>query len=74
VNARGDAAVVRVGSVVTIQGHGDVTIVASPRDQGPRRLATRTPLARALLGRRAGDRVEVVTDAGTARFTIAGIR
>jgi transcription elongation GreA/GreB family factor len=52
----------------------DVTIVGSSADQGLYRLSTRTPLGGALLGRRAGDRVAVVTQAGTTRFTIVAVR
>ena len=47
-----------IGSVVTIRGQ----------------LTTRTPLGRALLGRRSGEEVSIHTEAGTAKFTIVGIK
>ncbi len=49
-----------------------VTITA-PGDMGLNQLTTRTPLARALLGRRAGDVVEVPVDAGTSRFEVLAV-
>jgi transcription elongation factor GreA len=73
-----DGGVVRVGSVVTIRSQGeteqDITIVDSATGTGLWQLTTRTPLGRALFGRRAGDVVGVTTDAGTVKFTIVRVR
>jgi hypothetical protein len=49
-----------------------VTIVA-PGDMGLYRLGTHTPLARALLGHRVGDLVDVQAAAGTSRFEILAV-
>ncbi len=49
-----------------------VTIVA-PADAGLYRLSTRTPLGRALLGRRVGDVVEVQVAAGQAGFEVLSV-
>lgn len=68
------APVVRHGSLIHIRGkHGgeaEITLALSNADSGLYRLPPRSPLARALIGRRAGDEVYVHTDAGTAKFTI----
>ena len=72
------AVAVGVGSVVRLRGHGqleqDVTVVDRATGEGLWQLTTRTPLGRALLGRHAGEEVSVITDAGTAKFTIVEIR
>jgi hypothetical protein len=49
-----------------------VTIVA-PGDSGLYRLTPRTPLARALLGHRAGDVVSVSVEARTVEFEVVGV-
>ena len=71
----GSIIVVRVGTTVRIRGHegveDDVTLVESAAERG---LYQRTPLGKALLGHREDDEVSVVTDAGTAKFTIVRIR
>ena len=71
-------AAVHVGSIVTVRGHGeteqDLTIVDEATGNGLWQLTTRTPLGRALLGRQTGEEVSVVTDAGTARFTVVRIK
>jgi transcription elongation factor GreA len=73
-----DGDVVRVGSVVTIRGQSeteqDITIVDCATGTGIWQLTTRTPLGRALVGRRAGDEVRVTTDAGTVKFAIVRVR
>jgi transcription elongation GreA/GreB family factor len=72
--ASDDRLIVRVGARVRLRGHegveDEVTLVGSAEEHG---LHLRTPLGRALLGRREGDEVEVVTDAGTAKFTIVRV-
>jgi transcription elongation GreA/GreB family factor len=69
---------VRVGSVVTIRGQSDIdqdmTIVDTATGHGLWQLTTRTPLGRALLGRRAGEEVTVVTDAGSVKFRVVNVR
>jgi transcription elongation GreA/GreB family factor len=68
--------VVAVGSRVRIRGAGvgeqEIAIVEAD-DEGLYRLSTRTPLARALIGRRQGDEVKVETDAGIATFLIVTV-
>jgi hypothetical protein len=81
--------VVAVGSRVRIRGvraadpcslphaaHNDidsVVTITAPGDMGIDRLTTRTPLARALLGRQAGDTVAVRIGAGTAHFDVLAV-
>jgi transcription elongation GreA/GreB family factor len=68
---------VRVGSRVRIRdgngGEQDIRIVGSDREMGLYSLSPRTPLARALLGGRAGDEIKVHVDAGTATFIIVAV-
>ncbi len=47
-----------------------VVTIVEPGDAGLYRLSTRTPLGRALLGRRVGDVVEVQVAAGLAGFEV----
>ena len=69
--------VVRVKSVVMIRSQEDagksVTIVEGPSDQGLYQLTARPPLGSALLGWRAGEEVEVITEAGVARFKVLSV-
>jgi transcription elongation GreA/GreB family factor len=75
--AEGADQVVRVGSVVRIRGQRsgahDVMIVDHAEHQSLYHLSTRTPLGRALLGRRRGDSVPVTTGAGTVTFVIVDV-
>ena len=82
-HARGDGTrrletgAVGVGSRVRIRGargvEEEVTIVADEDGMGLYRLSPRTPLGRALLGRRAGDAVTVQTDAGGITFQVVRV-
>jgi transcription elongation GreA/GreB family factor len=73
--------VVAMGSRVRIRGvasgpggvPGPEDIVTIAEDLGDHRLSPRTPLGRALIGRRAGDVVVVQVDAGVARFAILAV-
>ncbi len=69
--------VAQVGSRVTISGAKDseveMTIVGSHQDGGLHRLSTRSPLAKALIGHRAGDEVKVHTQAGAVSFTVVQV-
>jgi transcription elongation GreA/GreB family factor len=51
----------------------EVTIVGSDADAGLLRLTPRAPLARALLGRRVGDVVEVRLEQVSARFEVTAV-
>jgi transcription elongation GreA/GreB family factor len=51
----------------------EITIVGSDADVGLHRLSRRSPLARALLGHRAGDVVEVRLEQATARFEVMAV-
>ena len=68
---------VRVGSLVRIRdvrgGEEDIRIVGRDDEMGLGALPVRTPLARALLGHRAGDEVKVHVDAGSATFTVTAV-
>lgn len=68
--------IVAIGSRVRIRGAGvdeqEIAIVEAD-EEGLYRLSTRTPLGRALIGRRRGDEVRVDTDAGTATFVIVRV-
>lgn len=71
-----DSAIVMIGSRVTVEGASGtvtVTIVASRRDVGLNRLLASSPLAKALLGRRAGDEVQVQVAAGTFPCRITSV-
>jgi len=50
-----------------------ITIVAGSDEMGLRRVSTRTPLGRALLGHRAGDVVSVRTQACTLSFEVLAV-
>ena len=70
--------VVSLGSMVTIKGPtGKQTfqIVGSPEsnpDEG--RLSNESPIGKALLGRRSGDNVDVVTPGGPIKVEVVGIK
>jgi transcription elongation factor GreB len=70
---------VRFGATVTIRNeHGDereVTIVGVDElDSGDARVSWRSPLARALLTARAGDRVTLMAPRGPERLEIIAVR
>jgi transcription elongation GreA/GreB family factor len=69
---------VRIGSVVRIRNcetvEQELRIVAPNSMQGLHHLSVHTALGRSLLGRRLGEVVQVVTEAGTAEFTIVSIQ
>jgi transcription elongation GreA/GreB family factor len=52
----------------------ELRIVGRNGEQGLHRLSIYTALGRSLLGGRLGEVVQVVTEAGTAEFTIVGIQ
>jgi len=67
-----------VGSRVTVREDGSDSevfhIVGSPEaDPTEGRISNVSPLGRALLGRRIGDRVEVITPTGVLTFVVLGI-
>jgi transcription elongation factor GreA len=69
---------VQIGSTVTIEGEGGkekYTIVGSAEaapSEG--RISNESPVGRALLGKKKGDRVTVSVPAGDSTYTIVGIR
>jgi transcription elongation GreA/GreB family factor len=69
--------VVRVKSVVMIRNQEDagklVTSVEGPSDQGLYLLTAKPALGGALLGWGAGEEVEVITEAGVARFKVLSV-
>jgi len=71
-----DNPIVTIGSRVTVEGASGtatVTIVGSAREMGLYRLLASSPLAKALLGRRAGDEIQVHVAAGTFPCRITAI-
>ncbi len=74
-----DASVVTLGSTVRIRtvGPGDervlTIVVPTLADSGSGQLSVLTPVGMALLGRRAGDTVEVAVPSGRTRFRIAEV-
>jgi transcription elongation factor GreA len=71
--------VVTIGSTVRLQDEAGeeltYTIVGSPEaDPLHDRISNESPVGRALLGRRRGDRVIVKAPAGTIRYTIKAIK
>jgi transcription elongation factor GreA len=71
--------VVTIGSTVRLQDEAgeelNYTIVGSPEaDPLHDRISNESPVGRALLGRRRGDRVTVKAPAGTIRYTIKAIK
>jgi transcription elongation factor GreA len=71
--------VVTIGSTVKLQDEAgeelNYTIVGSPEaDPLHDRISNESPVGRALLGRRRGDKVTVKAPAGTIRYTIKAIK
>jgi transcription elongation factor GreA len=79
INENGSKEIVDVGSTVTIRDveYGDqarYTIVGSAEvDPENGRISLRSPIGRALMGHRKGDRVEVQTPNGAVEFEIVAI-
>lgn len=69
---------VRVGSTVVVQSsHGEdtYTILGSEEaDPGRGKISNESPLGKAFLGKKAGDKVEVHTPAGAVVYTITEIK
>jgi len=69
---------VETGSFVTLKGLGPETtyqIVGSPEsDPDENRLSNESPIGRALLGRKKGDKVDVVTPGGPIKVEIKTIK
>jgi transcription elongation factor GreA len=69
---------VQVGSVVTIrerEGDAEQYFIVAPKDADPRagRIASDSPLGRALLGRRLGESVVIVAPQGSYTVKIESI-
>jgi transcription elongation factor GreA len=73
----GDDCVVRIGSRVRVQdddGEDEFAVVAPEDvDTGAHRISTESPLGRALLGRRIGDRVRFRAPGGVMGVTVVGL-
>ena len=74
----GEEPVADVGSRVSIAGptipEQQVVLVCGRERQSPAFLSVKTPLGRALLGSRAGDEIELTTDASTVKFVVLNVR
>jgi transcription elongation factor GreA len=75
----GQSATVQLGSVVTIQEEGQddletYTIVgAAEADPTAGRISNESPLGKALMGRKVGDRVTVMAPGGQVRFILRAV-
>jgi transcription elongation GreA/GreB family factor len=73
----GDDCVVAIGSRVRVQdddGEDEFAVVAPEDvDTGADRISTESPLGRALLGRRVGDRVRFRAPCGIVGVTVVGV-
>ncbi len=70
--------IVRLGSTVTVtdlDGEKEEYTIVGSAEVDPRKgkISNESPVGRALLGRKIGDRVEVVAPAGIVQFEITGI-
>ncbi|MGI8551983.1 MAG: transcription elongation factor GreA [Dehalococcoidia bacterium] len=70
---------VRLGSLVSILGPGDRSqdfTIVGPAEASPARgrISNESPVGRALLGKRAGEVVQVMAPSGIVRFTITAVR
>jgi transcription elongation factor GreA len=78
ISTAADGDVVRVGSRVLIQdADGDVefeVVAHEDADPGHDRVSAESPLGRALLGRRVGERVTFRAPGGVMGVTVVGIR
>jgi transcription elongation factor GreA len=75
----GQSATVRLGSVVTIQEEGQddpetyVIVGAAEADPTAGRISNESPLGKALMGRKVGDRVTVMAPGGEVRFILRAV-
>lgn len=75
----GQSATVQLGSVVTIQEEGQddletyVIVGAAEADPTAGRISNESPLGKALMGRKVGDRVTVMAPGGQMRFILRAV-
>lgn len=75
----GQSATVRLGSMVTIQEEGQddletyVIVGAAEADPTAGRISNESPLGKALMGRKVGDRVTVMAPGGQVRFILRAV-
>lgn len=75
----GQSTTVRLGSVVTIQEEGQddletyVIVGAAEADPTAGRISNESPLGKALMGRKVGDRVRVMAPGGEVRFILRAV-
>lgn len=69
--------VIKVGSTVKLQANGNaktyMIVGSNEANPGAGKISNETPLAKALLGHRAGEQVEVKTPAGAVAYTVVSI-
>lgn len=72
------ASSIRLGCTVVVESTGgkrEYTIVGSAEaDPGAGRISNESPVGKALMGHRVGDKVKVLTPKGPATFTVAEIK
>lgn len=71
--------IVRMGSSVTVESSDGFTeeyIIVGSAEASPHngRISNESPVGKALLGRKAGEKINVMTPAGVTAFTIVGIK
>jgi transcription elongation factor GreA len=69
--------IVEIGSTVTVKKGGQaikyVIVGSNETNPAERKISNESPLGRAFLGKKVGDKVSVETPAGKAEYVIAGI-
>ena len=77
--SNGTPGVIRVGSTVTVRPKGGRTqntyrlVGPAEADPGQGRISHESPVGRALLGKKAGDKVQVKAPAGVVEMTVVSV-
>lgn len=75
--AAGSSDIVQVGATVTVKKNGDVMkymlVGSSESNPQEKKISNESPLGRAFLGRKVGEKVQVQAPSGTVEYTITKI-